>query len=77
MSEAKLTYEDAMEKLKSLLEVLEKDECTLEDSMNKFKEGINLYNHCNSLLNKAEGEITLILENERESIEEVKFPMEG
>lgn len=77
MNEKELTYEKGIEKLKVILEKLEKDDCTLEDSMNKFKEGINLYNYCNSLLNKAEGEITLILEKETAEVEEVKFPMEG
>lgn len=77
MSKRELTYEQSMEKLKSILEKLEKDDCTLEDAMNNFKEGINLYNYCNSLLNKAEGEITLILKNESDNIEEVKFPLEG
>ncbi len=75
MNENKLTYEQAMEKLKSILEKLEKDDYTLEDSMNNFKEGVNLYNYCNSLLNKAEGEVTLILEKEMDNIEQVKFPL--
>lgn len=77
MSEKELTYEQAIERLKMILEKLEKGDSTLDDSIKNFKEGINLYNHCNSLLNKAEGEITLMLENEIASIEEVRFPLEG
>ena len=77
MSKKKLTYEEAMEKLKIILAKLEEDDCTLEDSMSNFKEGMELYNHCNLLLNKAEGEITLILDKEMGSVEEVKFPLEG
>lgn len=76
MSKKELTYEEAMESLKSTLEKLEKEDSTLEESMNNFKEGIKLYNYCNSLLNKAEGEITLILDKESEDIEEVEFPLE-
>lgn len=77
MSKKKLTYEEAMEKLKVILAKLEEDDCTLEDSMSNFKEGMELYNHCNLLLNEAEGEITLILDKEMDSVEEVKFPLEG
>lgn len=62
MSKKKLTYEEAMEKLNAILEKLEDTDSTLEESMSNFKEGMELYNYCNSLLNKAEGEITLILE---------------
>lgn len=76
MSKQDLTYEEAFEKLKSILEILEKDDSTLNDSMKKFKEGVKLYNYCNSLLSKAEGEITLVVENDLNNIEEVDFPME-
>lgn len=76
MSEKKLSYEEAIDRLKSILEKLEDDDSSLEESMKNFKEGIKLYKYCNSLINKAEGEITLILDRERDKIEEVKFPME-
>ena len=77
MSKKKLTYEEAMEKLNVILEKLEDTDSTLEESMSNFKEGMELYNYCNSLLNKAEGEITLILEKDTGTTEEVSFPMEG
>ncbi len=77
MSKKKLTYEEAMEKLNAILEKLEDTDSTLEESMSNFKEGMELYNYCNSLLNKAEGEITLILEKDMGTTEEVSFPMEG
>ncbi len=77
MSKKELSYEDAIDRLKTILEKLENDDSSLEESMKSFKEGIKLYNYCNSLINKAEGEITLILDKELDNIEEVKFPMEG
>lgn len=77
MSKKQLSYEEAIESLKSILEKLEGEDSTLEDSMKNFKEGIRLYNYCSSLLSRAEGEITLILEKEAGNIEEVKFPLEG
>ncbi len=74
MGEITLNYEESMEKLKEIIEKLENDEISLEESMKNFKEGMDLYKHCNSLLNKAEGEVTMILDKGSESVEEIEFP---
>lgn len=76
MDNVDLSYEEAIEKLNEILEDLEKDDCTLDQSIKKFKEGIKLYNYCNNLLSKAEGEVTLLLKDNLDEIEEVEFPME-
>ena len=34
--------------------------------MDKFKEGMKLYNHCNDILTKTEGEIKIILDAEKD-----------
>jgi exodeoxyribonuclease VII small subunit len=73
----KLTYEETISELESILEDLEKDECTLNESIEKFKKGIELYNHCNGLLIKAEGEIKILLKDDNGNMDEVEFPMEG
>lgn len=76
MDNMDLTYEEAIKKLNEILEDLEEDDSTLDESVKKFKEGIKLYNYCNKLLSKAEGEVTLLLKDNLEEIEEVEFPME-
>lgn len=76
MDNIDLTYEEAIKNLNEILEDLEKDDCSLDESIKKFKEGIKLYNYCNNLLSKAEGEVTLLLKDNLEEIEEVEFPME-
>ncbi|NLL82417.1 MAG: exodeoxyribonuclease VII small subunit [Tissierellia bacterium] len=67
----KMSYEEAISKLETLIEELENEECPLEDSISKFRKGIHLYNHCNSILKKAEGEVKIILEDGTSSLSEL------
>lgn len=72
-----LSYEEAVSKLEKILKELEEDDCTLKDSLDKFKKGIELYNYCNELLSKADGEIKILLRDDGINMTEVEFPMEG
>lgn len=76
MDNIDLTYEEALKELNEILEDLEKDDSSLDESINKFKKGIKLYTYCNNLLRKAEGEVTLLLKDKGEGIEEVEFQLE-
>lgn len=77
MNKKNLTYEEATLKLESILKELEDDGCTLNDSIDKFKKGVELYNYCNDLLSKAEGEIKILLKDDNGDMLDVEFPMEG
>lgn len=77
MNNVDLTYEEAMSKLELILKELEEDNCTLDESIKKFKDGVQLYNYCNELLNRAEGEIKILLEDEKGELLDEEFPMEG
>lgn len=76
MENTDLTYEEAINELNTVLEDLEKDDCSLDESIEKFKQGVKLYNYCNNLLSKAEGEVSLLLKDDLDQIKEVEFPME-
>ena len=76
MNNIDLTYEEAVTEIDGILEDLEKNSCNLDESIKKFKKGIKLYNYCNNLLSKMEGEITLLLKDDFEEIQEVEFHME-
>ena len=71
-----LTYEKAIKELEEILEDLENDNLSLNESLEKFKRGIALYNHCNEILNHAEGEIKILLKDEEGSFQEEDFDME-
>lgn len=72
-----LSYEEALVKLEEILKELEEDKYTLKESIDKFKKGVSLYNHCNKLLLKAEGEVKIILEDKDGKLVEDNFLMEG
>lgn len=63
MDITKLSYEEAYEKLEKILEAMEKEKLSLEDSIEKFNLANNLYKHCENLLTKAEGRVKVIMED--------------
>ena len=73
MAEIKLTYEAAMVELEGILDILEDEESTLQDSLGNFKKGISLYTYCSQILKSAEGEVKVLLGDDKESLEEFNF----
>ncbi len=55
-----LTYEKAVERLEEILSLLEKNEITLDESINLFDEGIKLTAFCSEKLENAKQKITEI-----------------
>lgn len=53
-----LTYEEAYNKLESILERLESKSTSLDESLSLYEDGIKLYKHCNKLLESAELKIS-------------------
>lgn len=64
-----LNYEKAYSRLEKIVEELESDKLTLEESLIKYEEGLNLYKYCEDFLNKIEGKIE-ILSKEKDKEEE-------
>lgn len=77
MEEKNLSYEDALKELEDIIERLEIDKASLNESVEIFKKGVELYKHCNSLLSKAEGEVKLILNDSDDSFIEMNFFEDG
>lgn len=77
MDVGKLSYEDAIRELESIICFLEKDDYSLKDAMEKFKLGVQLYKHCNTLLSKAEGEIKIILGEEEQTFKDLNLLREA
>lgn len=76
MEKIDLTYEEAVKELEEILEELEGETLSLNDSLEKFKKGISLYNYCNKMLNNVEGEIKVLLKDEDNYLNEEDFNME-
>lgn len=62
------SIEEAFDELNSILENLEKEEITLEDSFQLYQEGIKLIQYCNEKIDKVEKQL-IILENAEEADE--------
>ena len=63
-------FEVKIERLDKIVEELEKGDTNLEDSLEKFEEGIKLSKECNKILEDAEKKITILLEEDGEIKEE-------
>lgn len=63
MPAKKMTFEEALERLEKLITGLEKGDLSLEESLERFREGMELTRHCRKLLSEAEYRIEMILQD--------------
>lgn len=64
MSAAKESFEKSMEQLEKIVEELDKGEFTLEESLQKFEQGLKLGKTCRDMLDKAEARVKKLVEDE-------------
>ena len=64
MEEKTLSYEEAMTKLETIVQTLDRGEVGLDESINLFKEGLSMVQACRAQLDKAEGEIKILMNGE-------------
>ncbi|WMJ81863.1 exodeoxyribonuclease VII small subunit [Clostridium sp. MB40-C1] len=60
MPKKKESYETLIEKVESIIETMEKEEISLENSIKNYEEGINICNKLYKILNEAEGKIKIV-----------------
>ena len=58
-----LTFEQALVKLESVIEAMESDKTTLEESITLYKEGAKLSEHCDKILSRFEAEVVVLQKN--------------
>ena len=76
MSMSKINFEEAMKNLENIVEDLETGNLTLDDCLQKFKEGIELSAFCSRKLDEAEKKITILIEESDGKIKEKPFDVE-
>ena len=59
----KLSFEEALGELESLVRRLEEGKCPLDEAIKTFERGIGLKNHCDTNLKNARLKVEQILEN--------------
>ena len=68
-----LTFEESMENLEKIVKELEEGNLTLDESVKKFKEGMDLSKKCNDMISNAEKEISILIEKEDGTVVEEDF----
>lgn len=69
-----LNFEEAMKQLEEIANVLENGNLSLDESVNKFEEGMKLSKKCNDFLDQAEKKITMLINDGKEIKEENFVP---
>ena len=62
------TFEETIVELEKIVADLESGDLTLDESMNKFEEGMKASKHCTEILDKAEKKIVTVLEKNSEIV---------
>ena len=73
MAKKKITFEQAMQRLEEIVEILETEEISLEKSVDLYKEGMELAEFCQTKITKAETEVVLKKKNISGEIEQTHF----
>jgi exodeoxyribonuclease VII small subunit len=70
----KMGFEESMTRLEEIVEELEAGEFSLEESIKKFEEGLELGKKCRSMLDEADEKIKILVEDEDGELEEKDAP---
>lgn len=68
-----LNFEETMQELEKIVQELEKGDLNLDDSINKFEEGMKLSKSASDYLERAEKKITVLINAKDEEIKEEEF----
>ncbi len=63
MTKKSLNFEDSLAKLEGIVDALEDNDVSLEESVKKFEEGIKLVKDCQKQLKEAELKVNKLLDN--------------
>lgn len=67
------TFEEAIKRLEEIVSEIEDKDLSLEESILKFKEGMELASLCNKKLDEAERKINILIKGENGELIEEEF----
>ncbi len=78
-AEDSVSLETGLQHLETIVKTLEQKDLPLEKALSLFKEGVGLVQYCSSVLNQAEKQMELLLEDAEGQlqIKPASFEMEG
>lgn len=62
---AQPSFEEAVEELESIIQLLEANQVPLEQSLEAYKRGTNLLKHCQTTLNDVEQQVRILNESQQ------------
>ena len=62
-----VSFEQSMSRLETIVDLLERGDCDLDQSLKLFEEGATLAARCEKMLDEAEQKVTILLENGKEA----------
>lgn len=71
----RMKFEDILSKLESIVEMLEKGDLTLEESLSAYEEGIKLSRICLKQLDEAERKIEILTKGENGALRFENFEL--
>lgn len=71
-----IKFEEAIKRLEEISKELESGNLSLDESVNKFEEGMRLSKTCTKMLNEAEKRINILINNDGDIKEENFTPEE-
>ncbi|WP_058485268.1 exodeoxyribonuclease VII small subunit [Defluviitalea phaphyphila] len=72
----RLNFEESLKRLEEIVELLEKEDITLEDSLKYYKEGIELSSFCSKELEEAEKQVMILQKNTEGKFVKKTFDMQ-
>lgn len=69
VKEKEISFEEGIEKLESIVRELEQKEVPLDQALGLFQEGVQLVQNCSRLLEYAEKQMQVLLENPNGELE--------
>lgn len=69
----KVNFEETMKQLEEIAIQLEKGDLNLDESVEKFEQGMQLSKQCSKILEEAEKRITILLKNSEGELNEQDF----
>ena len=70
MSEKSRNFEESMKRLEAIVAELEKGDFSLEESLQRFEEGLKLGKNCKEILEKAEAKVKTLVEDSEGTLRE-------
>jgi exodeoxyribonuclease VII small subunit len=69
MAQQKMTFEQALSKLEEIVTQIEEGKVPLEESIEKYAQGIGLIKQCRAILDGAEKKIQILAKGEGQTLE--------